>query len=368
VDGRVVVRQGDVRARGKPAEVDDQVVPLGRRYEEVQHPQRGAEAAVRADQPERQELLPVGLETQPPETFVRTVENAQPVAAGPHLQIGIRLPVDDGSVRAFHAGHGVGERTVLVERPVLEDERDLELAAREAEPLLGGVVDQPEPGQARVDVEAGDPHGVVVVPEHRRALAVGVGVDRLVGRGIGRVEGGVRRAAHALGAEPLRRRPIGLRRGEAAVLVDDVPHVHVRRKGRHPVMRRRRDARILFADAVQHELEHVGSGREFVAVFDDRRTVPGRADRRPEVAHSERLSGVARILGPITPRGRGRKIAVEAPLVLPHRELVVVGARMGGFLRNGRHQPGQRVDVLPQGRGHRRSGASGAVDRRRVSR
>ena len=66
-----------------------------------------------------------------------------------------------------------------VEEPVGENERDLVGAARHAEAVgLGAgverVADDVRPDEPRVDVEPRDLVGVVVVPEHRRVLVVGI--------------------------------------------------------------------------------------------------------------------------------------------------------------------------------------------------
>lgn len=123
---RVVVRQRHLRSHRQLTEVDDQVVPFGRPDQEIQHLQRSAESAVGADQPERkiglEHYVPGRVEPQPPETLVRGVEDAQPVAPRLHGQEGVRLAVGDRGVLALLLGHGVGESAVRVEGPVLQDE------------------------------------------------------------------------------------------------------------------------------------------------------------------------------------------------------------------------------------------------------
>ncbi len=362
VDRRVVVRQRDVRTHGHLTEVHDQVVPLGRRDQEVQHLQRSTEAAVGADQPERQcglrQYIPGNVEPQPPETLVRSVENAQPVASRLDGQERVRLPVDDRGVLAFPVGHGVGERAVTVEGPVLKDERDLEFASRQPEPLVGGVTDEVETGKARIDVDAGHSHAVVVIPEHAGALVVGVAGNRFVGFDPARVQGGVGLGMEAVRAERLERHTVGLWCGETAVLVYDVPHIDMRGKGRFAFVGRRSgrgELGVPVANAVDHELEQMG-GRQLVAVLDDRRAVLGHIEGRPQIAHADRLAGIVRVRGPVTPHRCRPEVPVEAPRALPHRDVVVVGARIDGRIRDGCHRRGQRVDVPLQRRGLRHRG------------
>ena len=354
VDRGVVVLQCDLRAHGHLTEVDDQVVPLGRRDQEVQHLQRGTEALIGTDQPERQcglgQYVPRDAELQSPVTFVRGVENAQPVASRLDGQERVRLPVDDGGVRTLHLEHGVSERAVPVEGPVLQDEGDLEFVSRQPQPLVGRVTNEVDTGQPRVDIEAGHRHGMIVVPEHRRTLAVGVGADRFVALDPARIQSGVRLGVDAVRAVRLQRQPVGLRRGETAVLVYDVPHADVRGKRGRALVRRGRDRGELgvpFAQEIDHELEQMGS-RQLVAVSGDRRAVLGRADGRTEIAHADRLVRIVRVRRPVTPRGGQPEVPVEPPGALPHRDVVVISARIGGRIRDGCHRPGQRVNKLLQ--------------------
>jgi hypothetical protein len=68
---------------------------------------------------------------------------------------------------------------VEVEVAVLNQQRHLERRSfRQAELALAVIAHDPEPREPDVDVELGDPHDVVVVPEQCRPL-----VHRVVGQG-----------------------------------------------------------------------------------------------------------------------------------------------------------------------------------------
>ena len=68
---------------------------------------------------------------------------------------------------------------VEVEVPVLDQQRHFERRALgETEFALTLVADDPEPGEPGIDVELGDAHDVIVVPEQRRALIVRVVEER----------------------------------------------------------------------------------------------------------------------------------------------------------------------------------------------
>ncbi len=187
--------------------------------------------------------------------------------------------------------------------------------------------------------------------EERSRLVVGA--DRLVALDPGRVQRGVGLGVDAVRAERVQGHAVGLRCGETAVLVHDVPHVDVVGEGQHGLVGRRGrrgELRVPVADGIDHELEQVG-GRQVVAVLDDRRVVLVHADGRPEVAHADRPAGAVRVRGPVAPHVRRAEVAVEAPRARPHRELVVVGARVDGRVRDGRRRRGQRIHVLLQRRG-----------------
>ncbi len=162
----------------------------------------------------------------------------------------------------------------------------------------------------------------------------------------------------AVRAERMEGHSVGLRRCETAVLVHDVPYVDVLGKGRLARVGRRGDRGELgvpAANRVDDELEEV-RGRQLVAVLDDRRLVLDDTDGRPEIAHADRLVAIARVLRPVAPHIGRTEVPVELPGARAHRELVVVRARIGGGVRDGRLRCGQRVDELLQRRGLRNRG------------
>ena len=72
------------------------------------------------------------------------------------------------------AASGIEERAVGVEGAVLDRDRDVVARQRPPGQVVVAAVDQVEAGRPRVDVRPGHPQGVVVIPERRRRLVVGV--------------------------------------------------------------------------------------------------------------------------------------------------------------------------------------------------
>ncbi len=145
------------------------------------------------------------------------------------------------------------------------------------------------------------------------------------------------------------------------MLVDGVPHVHSGWQGHHALVGRRSlrsELWVAVAKAIDRELEQV-LGRQLVSVPGDGRMTLGRVDRRTEVAHADRLLGILRVRRPVPPDLRRTEIAMELPRALPHRDVVVVGARIGGWIRDGGRRDRQRVDVFLQRRSLRHLGARG---------
>jgi hypothetical protein len=75
------------------------------------------------------------------------------------------------------AGGGVIELAVGGEVTVVEDERELVFPGGQVERLLSGVADKEHAEEARVDVEAVNAHGVVVIPEGGGFLLEGIIAD-----------------------------------------------------------------------------------------------------------------------------------------------------------------------------------------------
>jgi hypothetical protein len=181
--GQLVVAQHDLGPRLEVAEVDDHVETLGRCHDldGVERDGPAHQTEVRPDEGERDHVVRVVQILQPQAVLPRlgAVQQPEAVLALLDVQEGPDLAVDDDAVplEGILDGRGIEERAVGIELAVLDDDRDLELAARQAEGGLEVVAQQVEAGHARVDVETGDPECVVVVPERRRVLVVGILVD-----------------------------------------------------------------------------------------------------------------------------------------------------------------------------------------------
>ena len=122
----------------------------------------------------------VAQQDQPVGAGVRAVQDAEAVGRRLHVEHRPDLAVHDRErrERLHHVGVGLvdepaGQPSLLVEVEVavLDQQRHLERRPLgQAELALALVADDPQPGEPRVDVELGDAHDVVVVPEQRRAL------------------------------------------------------------------------------------------------------------------------------------------------------------------------------------------------------
>ena len=156
----------------------------------------------------------VAQQDEPVGAGVGAVEHAEAVGRRLHVEDRPDLAVHDRERREglHHLRVGLvdepaGQPPVLVEVEVavLDQQRHLERRSfRQLELALALVTHDPEPREPGVDVELGDAHDVVVVPEQRRPL-----VHRVV------EDGGLARGEEVLG-------PAVVRGGrEAAVQVDD---------------------------------------------------------------------------------------------------------------------------------------------------
>src|ERR1700733_4019266 len=72
------------------------------------------------------------------------------------------------------AGHGIVELAVLLEQTIINDERDFEGALGKVERIFKIVANEEQPEHSRINVQAIDAHGVVVIPERGSILAVGI--------------------------------------------------------------------------------------------------------------------------------------------------------------------------------------------------
>jgi len=165
------VHQEDLVLERAVGEVDDHLHPLRRRDAEALHRHRVLEqAAVGGDGDER---LPVA-ERELEEARVRAVQEPEAILAPRHLEERLDDAVHDELVaeETVVVEGVVDQEAVPVELPVLDDESDVELPARQAQgrrgiQLVPGVEEvgvEEEPGEPAVDVRAGDVDGVVVVP------------------------------------------------------------------------------------------------------------------------------------------------------------------------------------------------------------
>src|SRR5438309_8908221 len=159
-EGPIAEISGLSRAVG---EVDDHLHPLRRRDAEALHRHRAREqAAVGGDRDER---LPVA-ERELEEARVRAVQEPEAILAPRHLEERLDDAVHDELVaeEPVVVEGVVDEEAVPVELPVLDDEPDVELPARQPQgrrgvQLVPGVEEvgvEEEPGEPAVDVRAGD--------------------------------------------------------------------------------------------------------------------------------------------------------------------------------------------------------------------
>jgi hypothetical protein len=330
-----VVAQDELGARAVVGEVDHDLRALTGSDDEprrrgllgiVQDHRLGQVPAVGRDLHERGARLaglPVG-ERQAVEARVRAVEDAEAVLAGLHLEVGPDLAVhhDDVAEELGHPDRPLGslalvrvpELAVGREHPVLDREPDVVGPTRQPGRLVSRIGDDVEAGEPGVDVVSGVAEGVVVVPDGRRQLVVGVVEDFLLP---------VVALLGEAGSEPLHRRAVALRLGLAAV---DVGHDRDAGRGRRPRYR-----------GIEGIFKQVRANRQMVG--------PPDRDRHP-LAHHDRRAGAAgrRLRGAVAVHGGGWELAVELLLDLPGAHFVVVRSRA-------RHHPGdrKRVHVLGEG-------------------
>src|SRR6266478_3249164 len=165
-------------------EINQKVGALGRSEQQAirGHAGWGAEQpVVRSDLRDSIELgTTVADEDQPVGARVRGVVHAQAVDGWLHVKRRPDLAVDDGDwcESLHHLGVGLMNEAagqpalfVEVEVAVLDQQRYLERRSLwQTQLALGLVAHDPQPGEPSVDVEPGDTHDVVVVPEQRRTL------------------------------------------------------------------------------------------------------------------------------------------------------------------------------------------------------
>ncbi len=212
----------------------------------------------------------------------------------------LRLP-GIGVVEAVHAAR-VGRQQALV----LENQRDLVRSV--GQQRIGRVADPVEAREPGIDVEPGVPQGVVVVPDRRRSLVVGVGVGVAL-----------------TGQEGVLGVAVELRSGVAAVEVKRDPRRH-RVVGHVGTMERRVHAQEVWTERVGRGERHRGSRL--------------------------RLDGGAQVAGAaVAPGGGQTKLAVEPMGAWGHGEAVRGQGRRAPDRRNGQRidEPGQRPRVDERG-------------------
>ena len=131
--------------------------------------------------------IAVAQQHEPVGACVRAVEHAHAVGRRLHVEDRPDLAVHDRERREslHHLRVGLVDEParqlsslVEVEVAVLDQQRHLERRSfRQLEIAFPFVMDDPEAREPRVDVELGDAHDVVVVPEERRALVHRVAED-----------------------------------------------------------------------------------------------------------------------------------------------------------------------------------------------
>lgn len=119
------------------------------------------------------------------ETRVGSIENAEAVLARfdfekrhDHTVDAVHIPIELlYPKRVFYGAvnHcGIVEGAVAVEETVLQHKWHLELAAGKVQCPFGFVSDEIKASQASIDIEAGDAHAVIVIPQRSGGLAIGI--------------------------------------------------------------------------------------------------------------------------------------------------------------------------------------------------
>src|SRR5580698_6924430 len=115
---------------------------------------------------------------------VGSIQYAEAILARLHIEKGESLSVshhhvaegfwNPGPVRI--ARHGVIELAILFQQPIVDHQRDFERAFGEIERIFEIVANEKASEHAGVNIEPIDAHGVIVIPECRGFLSVGIEV------------------------------------------------------------------------------------------------------------------------------------------------------------------------------------------------
>ena len=121
-------------------------------------------------------------ERQVQKASVADVQHAKAILARLHIQERESFSVRNHHVAEYFgnpgmrgiSGHRIVELAVLPQQAIVNYERDFEGAFGKIERIFEIVANKKQPEHAGVDVQAIDAHGVVVIPERRSFLPVGI--------------------------------------------------------------------------------------------------------------------------------------------------------------------------------------------------
>ncbi len=178
------VEQRELAPRLEVGEIHQEVGALGRSQQEAVRGQAGWGAEQPVVGSNLRNPIELGItiadQDQPVGARVGGVDHTQAVAGRLHFKRRPDLAVDDGEwcESLHHVGVGLVNKAagqlalfIEVEIAVLDQQRYLERRPfRQTQLALALVPHDPQPGEPGVDVEPGDAHDVVVVPEQRGTL------------------------------------------------------------------------------------------------------------------------------------------------------------------------------------------------------
>ncbi len=154
-------------------QIDDDLGPLTRREHQASG-RRGTcqQSGIGGDDLESSSVV----ESEVVDAGVGAVEQTQANVLRRHRDIGLLTPVDQEAIalhthQVVHAGH-VEQRAVGRDAAVLDDHRDVVDSPRMRQPeaAIHTVIDQQEPGQARIGLRTGARVGVGMKPQRRARL------------------------------------------------------------------------------------------------------------------------------------------------------------------------------------------------------
>src|SRR5260370_12116649 len=178
------VEQRQHASRREVGEINQKVGALGRSEQQAIRGHAGWGAEQRVVRADLRDSMEVGMTVADQDQRVRArvggVVHGQAIDGWLHVKRRPDLAVDDGEwcESLHHLGVGLVKKAagqpavfVEVEVAVLDQQRYLERRSLwQTQLALGLVAHDPQPGEPSVDVEPGDAHDVVVIPEQRRTL------------------------------------------------------------------------------------------------------------------------------------------------------------------------------------------------------